>query len=115
MCDCRGKRLVFEEHKRADGMGKNLSMLLIKALVAVFLGTRLIWLISKSWPDSIGKAVLINVVSAAITVIAAAYVLADGGPPRFNLALSVCGRAQLIVLLFDVVRLIQINSSVERR
>jgi hypothetical protein len=90
-------------------------MLLITALLAVFLGSRLIWLVTKRCADSIGKAVFINVMSALVAVIAAAYGFAHGGPPRFNLALSICGRAQLIVLLFDVVRLIQIKPSIERR
>jgi FtsH-binding integral membrane protein len=67
-------------------------MLLIRALVAVFLGSRLIWLVTKRWPDSIGKAVFINVVSALAAVIIAAFGFAHGGPPRFNMALSVYGR-----------------------
>jgi FtsH-binding integral membrane protein len=90
-------------------------MLLIRALVAVFLGSRLIWLVTKRWPDSIGKAVFINAVTALAAVIIAAFGFAHGGPPRFNMALSIYGRAQLIVLLFDVIRLIQIKPSTEPR
>jgi hypothetical protein len=90
-------------------------MLLIRSLVAVFLGSRLLWIITKRWPDSIGKAVFVNAVSALVAVVAAAYGFAHGGAPRFNLALSICGRAQLIVLLFDVVRLIEIKPSIKRR
>jgi hypothetical protein len=90
-------------------------MLLIRALVAVFLGSRLIWLVTKRWPDSIGKAVFINAVTALAAVIIAAFGFAHGGPPRFNMAQSVYGRAQLIVLLFDVIRLIPIKPSTEPR
>lgn len=90
-------------------------MLLIQALVEVFLGSRLIWLVTKRGPDSIGKAVFINAVTALAAVIIAAFGFAHGGPPRFNMALSVYGRAQLIVLLFDVIRLIQIKPSTEPR
>ena len=81
-------------------------ILIVATLVAAVLISRLIWLASKRWPDSIVKAVLINAVSAIIAMIAAAYVFANGGPPKFDMAFLMCGGAQLIVLVFDVVGLV---------
>jgi uncharacterized membrane protein YjdF len=81
-------------------------ILIVATLVAAVLISRLIWLASKRWPDSIVKAVLINAVSAIIAMIAAAYVFANGGPPKFDMAFLMCGGAQLIVLTFDVVGLV---------
>lgn len=76
------------------------------ALVVAVLISRLIWLVTKRWPDSIGKAVLINAVSAMIAM-AAAYGFANGESPRFDIAFLICGGAQLIVLTFDVVGLVK--------
>jgi ABC-type Mn2+/Zn2+ transport system permease subunit len=90
-------------------------ILIVGALVAASLISRLVWLIARRWPDSIGKAALINAVSAMITVIAAAYGSADGGPPKFYLALLIFGGAQLIVLTFDVFRLVKLKPSAEPR
>jgi hypothetical protein len=81
-------------------------ILIIATLVAAVLISRLIWLAARRWPDSIVKAVLVNAGSAIIAMIAAAYVFANGGPPKFDMAFLICGGAQLIVLTFDVVGLI---------
>jgi uncharacterized membrane protein YjdF len=81
-------------------------ILIIATLVVAVLISRLIWLAAKRWPDSIVKAVLINAGSAIVAMIAAAYVFANGGPPKFDMAFLICGGAQLIVLTFDVVGLV---------
>ncbi|WP_412772847.1 hypothetical protein [Nitrobacter sp.] len=49
---------------------------------------------------------LVNALSAVIAMIAAAYIFANGGPPKFDMALLICGGAQLIVLTFDLVGLV---------
>lgn len=90
-------------------------VLIVGALVAASLISRLVWLIARRWPDSIRKAVIINAVSAVITVVAAAYASAQSGPPKFYLALLIFGGAQLIVLTFDVFRLVKLKPSAERR
>ena len=88
-------------------------VLIAGAFVAAFLISRLIWLVTKRWSNSIGKAVLVNAVSAVIIVIAAAYSSADGGPPKFYLAFLIFGGAQLIVLTFDSVGSIRFKPSTE--
>jgi hypothetical protein len=81
-------------------------ILIIATLVAAVVISRLIWLATKRWPDSIVKAMLVNAGSAIIAMSAAAYVFANGGPPKFDMAFLICGGAQLIVLTFDVVGLL---------
>lgn len=91
-------------------------VLIVGALVAASLISRLVWLITRRWPDSIAKAVSINAVSAVIVVVAAAYGSAyGGGPPKFYLAFMIFGGAQLIVLIFDVFWLIRLKPSPEPR
>lgn len=82
--------------------------LIVGALVATYLISRLVGLAAKRWPDTIGKAVFVNAVSAIIVVVAGAFgSAADGSPPKFYFALLIYGGAQLIVLTFDVVRLVK--------
>ncbi|GAB1716275.1 MAG: hypothetical protein NTAFB05_13170 [Nitrobacter sp.] len=81
-------------------------ILVVATLVAAVLISRLIWLAARRWPDSIVKAMLVNALSAVIAMIAAAYIFANGGPPKFDMALLICGGAQLIVLTFDLVGLV---------
>jgi hypothetical protein len=90
-------------------------VLIIGALVAASLISRLGWLIARRWPDSIRKAMLINAVSGMIIVVAATYASAESGPRKFYLALLIFGGAQLIVLTFDVVRLVKLKPSAESR
>jgi hypothetical protein len=82
-------------------------VLIVVAIVAASLVSRLVWLTARRWPDSIGKAFIVNAVSAVIIVVAAAYSSANGGPPKFYLALLIFGGAQLIVLTFDVFGLVR--------
>ncbi|MCB1394141.1 hypothetical protein [Nitrobacter sp.] len=82
--------------------------IIIVALVATYLMSRLVGLFARRWPDTIGKAVCVNAVSAIIVVIAGAWAsAADGGQPKFYLAFLIYGGAQLIVLIFDIVRILQ--------
>lgn len=90
-------------------------VLIVGAIVAASLISRLIWLIARRWPNSIRKAILINVVTAVITVVGAAYSSANGGPPQFYLAFLIFGGAQLIVLTFDVFKLVMLKPSTEPR
>lgn len=90
-------------------------VLIVGALVAAALVSRVVWLVARRWPNSIKKAVLVNAVSAMITVIGGAFSSANGGPPKFYLAFLIFGGAQLIVLTFDLVGLIRFTSSTEPR
>jgi len=86
--------------------------IIVVALVATYLISRLVGLVARKWPDTIGKAVCVNAVSAIIAVVAGAWAsAADGGQPKFYLAFLIYGGAQLIVLIFDVVRIMQLKSS----
>jgi hypothetical protein len=69
------------------------------AIAGVFLISRLFWAMTKAWPDSAGKAFLLNVVCAAI-VIPTDYLLR--GDVWFLPVLVSC---QSFVLIFDVFRL----------
>ncbi|WP_438278807.1 hypothetical protein [Nitrobacter sp.] len=89
-------------------------VLIVGALVAAFLISRPIWLITRRWPNSIGKALLINAASAVIIVIAAVFSSAGDGPSKLYLVL-IFGGAQLIVLTFDVVGLVKFKPSTEPR
>jgi pimeloyl-ACP methyl ester carboxylesterase len=90
-------------------------VLIVGALVAASLISRLVWLIARRWPDSIRKAILINAVSGVIIVVTAAYASAESGPPKFYLALLIFGGAQLVVLTFDVLGLVKLKPSAESR
>jgi pimeloyl-ACP methyl ester carboxylesterase len=90
-------------------------VLIVGALVAASLISRLVWLIARRWPDSIRKAILINAVSGVIIVVTAAYASAESGAPKFYLALLIFGGAQLVVLTFDVLRLVKLKPSAESR
>ena len=86
------------------------------ASMAAYLVSRLVGLVARRWPDTIGKAVWVNAVSAVIVVAAGAFAsAADGSPPKFYLAFLIYGGAQLIVLTFDVVRIVQLKPSAEHR
>ncbi|MEH6951549.1 hypothetical protein V4R08_09415 [Nitrobacter sp. NHB1] len=81
---------------------------IVVALVAAYLISRLVGLAAKRWPNTIGKAVFVNAVSAIIVVVAGALAsAADGSPPKFYLAFLIYGGAQLIVLTFDAIRLVR--------
>lgn len=85
---------------------------IVVALVATYLISRLIGLAARRWPDTIGKAVCVNAVSAIIVIVAGALAsAADGGQPKFYLAFLIYGGAQLIVLILDVVRILQLKPS----
>jgi hypothetical protein len=82
--------------------------LIVVALVATYSISRLVRLAAKRWPDTIGKAVFVNAVSAIIVIVAGALAsAADGSQPQFYLAFLIYGGAHLIVLTFDVVRLVR--------
>jgi hypothetical protein len=86
--------------------------IIVVALIATYLISRLVGLVARKWPDTIGKAVCVNAVSAIIAVAAGALAsAADGGQPKFYLAFLIYGGAQLIVLIFDVVRIMQLKSA----
>lgn len=88
--------------------------LIVVALVATYVISRLIGLFARRWPDTIGKAVCVNAVSAAIAVVGGALAsAADGGSPKFYLAFLIYGGAQLIVLTFDLVRILRLTHSTE--
>jgi hypothetical protein len=90
--------------------------LIVGALVATYLISRLVGLFAKRWPDSIGKAVSVNAVSAIIVVLAGAFAsAADGSTPKFYLALLIYGGAQLIVLTFDLFRIVRFKPSADSR
>jgi hypothetical protein len=74
---------------------------LLGALVGTFLISRLFWAVTKTWPNSIGKAVFLNVVCAAI-VIPLDYLVR--GDVLFIEELALYGACQTIVLIFDVLR-----------
>ena len=66
--------------------------IIVVALVATYLISRLVGLVAKRWPDTIGKAVSVNAVSAIIAVAAGAWAsAADGGQPKFYLAFLIYG------------------------
>ena len=72
------------------------------ALAGIYLISRLFWFVTKAWPDSIGKAVVLNVVCAAI-VIPMDFLLRGNVP--FIQELTLYGTCQAIVLTFDVIGL----------
>jgi hypothetical protein len=75
---------------------------LIGALVGTFLISRLFWAGAKAWPNSVWKAIFLNVVCAAI-IIPLDYIARDDAV--FIDELIVYGVCQALVLAFDVYRL----------
>jgi len=75
---------------------------LFGALVGTYLISRLFWIVANAWPDSINKAVSLNVVCAAI-VIPFDFLLREN--VLFVQELAVYGGCQMIVLIFDLWRL----------
>jgi len=75
---------------------------ILGALVGTFLISRLFWLVTKTWPDSDWKAVVLNVLCAAI-VIPIDYLLRGDVPLIGEIVLY--GACQAAVLIFDVFRL----------
>jgi hypothetical protein len=73
---------------------------LIGALVGTFLISRLFWAGAKAWPDSVWKAIFLNVVCAIIPL---DYIARDDAV--FIDELIVYGVCQALVLAFDVYRL----------
>jgi hypothetical protein len=75
---------------------------LFGALIGTLLISRLFWAATKAWPNSIGKAVSLNVACAAI-IIPADYLLR--GNVSFIQELAVYGGCQAIVLALDLWRI----------
>jgi hypothetical protein len=74
---------------------------LLGALVGIFLISRLFWVVTRAWPNSLGKAVFLNVICAAI-VIPLDYLLRDD--VSFIEELALYGACQAAVLIFDLFR-----------
>jgi hypothetical protein len=68
------------------------------ALVSIFLISRLLWIVTKAWPNSIGKAVILNVICAAI-IVPIDYLIRGNVPFIDEFALY--GGCQAIVLAMD--------------
>jgi hypothetical protein len=75
---------------------------LFGAFIGTFLISRLFWVVTKAWPDSIGKAISLNVVCAAIIIPLDSLVRENAS---FIQELAVYGGCQLIVLILDLWRM----------
>jgi hypothetical protein len=79
---------------------------LLGALFNTLLISRLFWIVTKAWPISIVKAIALNVACVAV-LIPIDYVVRD---VRQNLPfiqeLTIYGGCQMLVLIFDFVRII---------
>jgi hypothetical protein len=73
---------------------------LIGALLGTFLISRLFWVATKKWPDSIGKAIFLNVVCALI-IIPLDYSVRDGA--NLGEEILLYGMCQVVVFVIDVV------------
>lgn len=76
----------------------------IGAFVGTFLISRLVWLAARWWPNSMGKAAVLSLVSAALVVTLAAWGNADGGPLNFASAPFYIA-AQALVFAMDAWRI----------
>jgi hypothetical protein len=75
---------------------------LLGAFVGTFLISRLFWAVALAWPDSVWKAISLNVVCAAI-IIPLDYLVREN--VSFIQELAVYGGCQAVVLAWDLWRL----------
>ena len=75
---------------------------LLGALFGTFVISRLFWVVARGWPNSIGKAIALNVFCAA-ALIPIDYIV-RGDLPLVQ-ELIIYGGCQTLVLIFDVVRI----------
>jgi hypothetical protein len=72
---------------------------LVGALIGTFVISRIFWLLTRGWPNSVSKAVALNVICA--TVVLPLDVIARGAPSYLMLYVA----CQVVVLFYDVVRI----------
>jgi hypothetical protein len=72
---------------------------LVGALLGTFVISRFFWLVTRSWPDSVKKAVVLNIICAAVVIPIDALVRDDAS---FSILYVVC---QAVVLGYDVIRM----------
>jgi hypothetical protein len=98
------KRIVEPGLRSVDGNLGGLEEMaqLFGALVGTYLISRLFWIVAKAWPDSINKAVSLNVVCAAIIIPIDSLLRED---VSFTQELALYGGCQMLVLMFDLWRL----------
>jgi hypothetical protein len=74
------------------------------SLIAVFLVSRIFWLAARRWPDSIGKAITLDLITGVLGSLLGAVGGADGGPPDMASFLFYMPAA-LVVLAIDLIRI----------
>jgi hypothetical protein len=72
---------------------------LIGALLGTFLISRVFWLLTRGWPNSLNKAAALNVICAAVVMPLDFIVRGD---PSYLILYVGC---QAVVLFYDVVRI----------
>lgn len=77
---------------------------LIGGFVAIFLVSRLFWLVARRWPNSIGKVITLDLTTGLLGSLLGAIGGADGGPPNLA-AFTVYLPAAALVVVLDLIRI----------
>jgi hypothetical protein len=78
---------------------------LIGGFIAVLLLSRIFWLTAKRWPNSIGKAAVLDGLTGLVAALAYAIGGADGGPPNFLDGFGIYPPCAALVFVLDAIRL----------